>query len=110
MAAKRPAKPSPDTEVNPIQVAVEALILITIGEFTPEDDRFLRETCAEALQLGDDYFDNDFPHSFAGEMSIPQETLDGLPDMWSEARSTDPDVTPHQFASENASWILEMYP
>lgn len=108
MAAKRRSKPSQDTEINPIKVGVEALILIMIREFTSEDDRFLRETCAEMLQLGDKYFDG-FPLNFAGELSIPQDTLDGLADLWNEARSKDPDLTPHQFAAENAGWILEIY-
>ena len=108
MAAKRRAKPSPETEINPINVAVEALILIAIGEFTSEDDRFLRKICAQMLKLDDEYFD-DFPRNFAGELSIPKETQDGLPGLWNAARTKEPDLTPHQFAAENARWILEIY-
>ena len=108
MSAKRQLNPSHETEINPINVAVEALILIMIGELTPEDDCFLRETCAQMLQLGDEYFDG-FPLNFAGELAIPKETLDGLPGQWHESRSKDPDLTPHQFAAENAGWILEIY-
>ena len=89
---------------------MEALILVTTGEFTPEDDRILRETCAQALQLGDDHFDKQFPGGFAGEMSIPQVTLDALSEKWKEARSKDPGLTPREFAVEYARLLLEVYP
>lgn len=106
MPIKRHSMPFPGTEIDPRDVHAEAFILMTLGAFTPEEDRHLRQVDAETLELGEAYLD-DFYDNFARDYSIPQRWIDAIPEMWKAAKSKIPDLTPRQFAEDTARPLFQ---